>query len=252
MMNAPLLATRNLGLPPRLAGVSLALHAGELLGLIGPNGAGKSTLLHCLAGLRDHEGECLLAGQDLRAYSPRLRAQQIGLLPQSAESAWALSVEDIVRLGRLPWNDENPAAVDAALAQTGTSALRHRCVRELSGGERARVWLARVLAGQPRVLLADEPVASLDLHYQHTILQALQAYAAGGRGVIVAIHDLTLAARYCTRLALVSEGRLVRCGAVADVLDETLLSKVFHTPIRIEHHHGTPLVISLPPAAQAQ
>ena len=146
----------------------------------------------------------------------------------------------------------NPAAVDAALAQTGVSALRHRSVRELSGGERARVWLARVLAGQPRVLLADEPVASLDLHYQHTILQALQAYAAAGRAVIVAIHDLTLAARYCTRLALVSEGHLARCGAVADVLTEPLLAEVFHTPIRIEHHHGTPLVISLPPEGAPQ
>ena len=249
-MNTPLLATRNLGLPPRLAGVSFELRAGELLGLIGPNGAGKSTLLHCLAGLREYEGECWLDGAPLAGLSSRQRAQQIGLLPQSAESAWALSVEDIVRLGRLPWNDENPAAVDAALAQTGVSALRHRSVRELSGGERARVWLARVLAGQPRVLLADEPVASLDLHYQHTILQALQAYAAAGRAVIVAIHDLTLAARYCTRLALVSEGHLVRCGDVTDVLTEPLLAEVFHTPIRIEHHHGTPLVISLPPEAQ--
>lgn len=238
-----LIRVRDLHAGRRLAGVSLELAEGGMLGVIGPNGSGKSTLLNSLAGLVTTVGEIVFEGQRLQAIPLRHRAQRIGLLPQSAESAWSLRVEDVVALGRLPCGDEDVGAIHQAMELAGVTGLMGRRVDELSGGERARVWLARVLAGQPRLLLADEPIASLDLHYQCSVMDVLRNYAHGGHGVIVAIHDLSLAARYCDSLCLLHQGRVHSQGGAAEVLAAPALSEVFGIPIHVDLDAVPPIVM---------
>lgn len=232
-----------LGVDQRLQDVSLSLHQGEVLGILGANGAGKSTMLHCLAGIEDYRGEILLHGQRLDKTSERQRAQQVGFLPQSSQSAWALSVHDVISLGRLPWGDTNTEAVDQAATATGVTDWLEHPVDRLSGGQQARVWLARVLAGQPKILLADEPVASLDLNQQQHVLRMLRDYARSGCAVMLSIHDLSLAARYCDRLCLLHEGRLLALGAVADVLTVANLQLAFGVDVHIDLQADPPIVI---------
>ncbi len=239
-----LISARDLHVGQRIAGVSLSLAAGEMVGIVGPNGSGKSTLLECLAGLLTCRGEIDFDGEALADMSPRRRAQAIGLLPQACESAWSLSVEDIVALGRLPWDDQDAAAIGAAIGQAGVRELVGRKIDRLSGGERARVWLARVLAGQPRLLLADEPIASLDLFYQRSVMEILRQYAAAGRGVILAIHDLGLAARYCDRICLMQHGKVHAWGTPQDVLTEANLEAVFHVPVHVNLQSHPPVIVA--------
>lgn len=223
-----------LAVDQRLAGIDLEIAPGELVGVIGPNGAGKSTLLAALAGLLPSQGVLLLQGEPLPALPARQRARRLGYLAQAGHSAWALAVEDIVAMGRLPWGDNDAVAIAAAMQATGADALRGRRIDALSGGEQARVWLARVLAGQPQLLLADEPVASLDLYYQRAVMQTLRQFADGGRAALVALHDLGLAARYCDRLLLLAQGRLVAAGSPAQVLQAPLLEAVYGLPVAVD------------------
>lgn len=219
----------------RLSAVDLVLEPGELVGVIGPNGAGKSTLLSVLAGLQPlAQGVVTLDQQPLESLPARQRARQIGYLAQSGHSAWALQVEDIVAMGRLPWGDCDAQAIAAAMCDSGAEALRGRRIDALSGGEQARVWLARVLAGQPQLLLADEPVASLDLYYQRAVMQTLRGFADSGRSALVALHDLALAARYCDRLLLLADGRLHAAGSPAQVLQADLLQAVYGLPVQVD------------------
>ena len=238
-----LIEARNLTLPNRLAGVSLALSPGEMLGVIGPNVAGKSSLLQSLAGLLPVEGEIRLAGIPLHSLTSVERAQQIGYLPQFCDSAWTLAVEEIVALGRLPWRDRNEAAIREAMQETGIEAMAKKEIDRLSGGEQARVWLARVLAGTPRLILADEPAASLDLNYQAKIMDTLRQHAFGSRGVILAIHDLALAARYCDRFCLLKQGRIHAFGPPEAVLTEAALSEAFDVPIHVDLAHSPPIIL---------
>lgn len=238
-----LIRTQHVYLGARLTDVSLTLAPGEMLGVIGPNGAGKSSLLQCLAGLLPCQGEVLLAGQPLAAMPARHRAQQLGYLPQACDSAWSLSVADIVALGRLPWGDQDREAMERAMTQAGVLALQGRKVDHLSGGEQARVWLARVLAGQPRVLLADEPIASLDLYHQRRVMDVLRRYAHAERAVVLALHDLSLAARYCDQLCLLDQGRVRALGTPAEVLTEANLSAVFRVPVHVDLSASPPVII---------
>ena len=237
-----LIQVRHLALPPRLDGVSFTLDAGEVLGVIGPNGSGKSSLLQCVAGLLPGRGEIAFDDQPIESLRPRQRARNIGLLPQTCESAWSLSVDDVVALGRLPWGDRDDGAIRLAMQQSGVEALRQRQVDHLSGGEQARVWLARVLAGQPRLLLADEPIASLDLYYQRSVMETLRRYANDGNGVVLAIHDFSLAARYCDRLCLMHDGRVDAFGTPAEVLTEARLSRVFRVPVHVDLAADPPVI----------
>lgn len=238
-----LIAARHLRVGQRIADVSLAVAGGEMLGVIGPNGSGKSTLLHALAGLLPCAGEIEFAGHALAALTPRQRAQGIGLLPQSCESAWSLDVADVVALGRLPWGDQDAEAMARAIDQAGVAGLLRRKIDRLSGGEQARVWLARVLAGEPRLLLADEPIASLDLRHQRAVMAVLRRHAQGGRGVIVALHDLGLAARHCDRLCLLHAGRLQAYGPPATVLTEANLSQVFGIEVHVDLAADPPVIL---------
>ncbi|HND13830.1 MAG TPA: ABC transporter ATP-binding protein, partial [Pseudomonadales bacterium] len=188
-----------------LAGVSCELAAGEVLGVIGPNGAGKSTLLRVMAGLlHPASGSVRLDGRELQAWPAAERGRRIGYLPQSAPLHWPLDVRTVVELGRLPWqhgwfsvDEAGPAAIATALRDAEVEDLQHRLVNELSGGERTRVMIARLLAAEPLILLADEPVAALDVYHQLHAMELLADRAVRGTAVAVVLHDLSLAARFC-------------------------------------------------------
>jgi iron complex transport system ATP-binding protein len=206
-----------------LDGVTLSVGQGEFVGLLGPNGAGKTTLLRAALGLLPHGGRSSLSALPLAQ-----RARQAAFLPQSREIAWPVSVETVVALGRAPHGAADAdAAVTRALDRMDLAAFRHRPATDLSGGEQARVLIARALAQDTPLLLADEPVAGLDPAAQLRTMQVFAALAQEGRAVIASIHDLGLAALHCTRLVLLHEGRIAADGPARDVLTDDLLSRVF-------------------------
>ncbi|MFK8078934.1 MAG: ABC transporter ATP-binding protein [Granulosicoccus sp.] len=215
--------------------VSLHVRAGEVLGLIGPNGAGKSTILAAMAGIETPDsGSILIDTDNIGALQPHERAQKLGWLEQHGTVHWPLTVERLVMLGRIPhlppWGNPTETdlrAVDIAIEKADCASIRQRKVPTLSGGERARVLLARALAAEPSVLLADEPVSSLDLAHQLQTMQLLHDYATTSRAVVVVIHDLSLAVRYCHRLALLHKGKLVATGEPAAVLSNQNIADVY-------------------------
>ncbi len=216
-----------------LDGVSAQFEAGKISIILGPNGAGKSTLLACLAGLRlPDSGGAMLDGAAVSSMDTTARARRIGLLPQNADVHWDIRAGDLVALGRYPHHRRSNAAddseaIEAAMEATDTLQYAARNVLSLSGGERARVLLARVLAGEPEWLLADEPLANLDPRYQLQLLAQLRALADRGVGVIAVLHDLTQAARVADHILLLHEGRVFAAGAPESVLTAENLREVY-------------------------
>lgn len=217
-----------------LDGVSASFETGQFTAILGPNGAGKSTLISCLAGLlAPNSGNAMLGGQDIATMPPRERAKAIGLLPQSAETRWAIRAEALVALGRYPhqrgWgaSPADRAAIDAAMTLTDTRAFAERPVTQLSGGERARVLMARVLAGEPSYILADEPLANLDPGHQIDMLNLLRSEADRGRGVVAVLHDLGSAARFADHVVLLHQGRVFAKGSPRNVLNADSLRIVY-------------------------
>jgi iron complex transport system ATP-binding protein len=215
---------------------SLMVVEGEVLGLIGPNGAGKTTVLRTLIGqCVPNVGAVLLDGTNVRALSSLARARHIGLVPQGESLAWPLTVEEIVALGRaahrgwlLPLSTVDRDVIRWALACTHLTELRDRPVDKLSGGERQRTLIARALTQQPAVLLLDEPTANLDIRHQLQVLDLVRELVATHKlAAVLAIHDLTLAARYCDRLVLLHAGRAMACGSPETVLTPEHLRAVF-------------------------
>lgn len=238
-----------------LQGIDLQLPSGQVFGVLGPNGAGKSSLLGALSGeLPVATGEVLLHGRRLSGWNARERARSLAVLPQSSSLDFAFRVHEVVALGRLPHDDGREAdqrIVAAALAAADVAHLSERSYLELSGGERQRVHLARVLAQlwpgrEGRVLLLDEPTAMLDPAHQHAILQVLRAVAEHGTAVLVVLHDLNLAARYCDRLLLLADGRARAAGAPQEVLRADLLQAVFGLDVLVQRHpeRNHPLIIA--------
>jgi iron complex transport system ATP-binding protein len=216
-----------------VGGLTAALAPGQITAIVGPNGAGKSSLLLALAGLLEPaDGAVTLDGAPLAALAPRARAQAIGYLPQSPDIAWDVSVESLVALGRLPWRDRGTAQVEAALAALDLETLRHRPVSRLSGGERARVLLARVLAGEPRWILADEPLAALDLAHQLALIAHLRACADAGQGVVIVLHDLALAMNHADHVLVLHEGRLAKEGPPSQALAEETIAQAWGVSAR--------------------
>lgn len=228
------LAAQGLTLAGRLAGVSADLRAGEVTAICGPNGAGKSSLLACLAGLVVADaGEVLLDGRPLPVLKPRQRARAIGFLPQTPEVAWDVTVETLVSLGRLPWpGTPGGGAIEAALRAMDLMALRQRPVSRLSGGERARALLARVLAGEPGWLLADEPLANLDLAHAAGLMRALRQQAQAGRGVVLVLHDLAMAMNHASRVLVLDRGELVADGQPSEALSPAVIARVWGVSAR--------------------
>ncbi len=230
------LAAQNLCLSGRLDGVSLALNPGEVTAICGPNGAGKSSLLSCLSGLLLPErGALALDGTPLNAAPPRERARALGYLPQQGEMAWDLSVETLAALGRLPWNTgaaADRAAVDAALLALDLERFRDRPMSQLSGGEQARALLARVLAGQPRWLLADEPLANLDLAHQLALLAQFRTLAGQGAGVVLVLHDLAQAMNHADRVVVMDGGVVAADGPPDLALSEAMIEQVWKVQAR--------------------
>lgn len=225
------LAALDAHLSGRIADIDLELGPGAITAICGPNGAGKSSLLAALAGLLPLDaGEVVLDGQGLASLAPAERARALGYLPQQAEVAWNLSVETLAGLGRLPWREgaaTDRAAVDAALAALELDPLRRRPLARLSGGERARALLARVLAGTPRWVLADEPLANLDLAHQLALLRHFRALAGQGLGVVLVLHDLAQAINHADRVVVLERGALAADGAPEAVLGEGLIARVW-------------------------
>ncbi len=209
--------------------------SGRLVALLGPNGAGKSTLIRAIAGLIPARGEIDIGGIPLATLDRKHRARTIAYLPQGHHIHWPLSVRDVVALGRYPHgvNDparmsaENERIVDEALTRMDIAALAGRTVTTLSGGERARAMLARVLATKAPVLLADEPTASLDPRHQIAVMQELKAESRRGTLVIAVTHDLTLASRLADEIVLMDKGSIVAHGTAAEVLTDESFAAVY-------------------------
>src|SRR5690606_30487141 len=211
---------------------SLEIETGDLVGLVGPNGAGKSSLLKAVAGVVPASGRVLWKREPLDTQTPLRRARTIAYLPQAPAAHWPMSVADVVALGRLPHGapnrrrgpeDERAAAV--ALERSDAAHLADRRLDQLSGGERARVLLARALAVEAPVLLVDEPIQSLDPYHQLGIMGVLRDYARPGTLVIAVLHDLALAARFCSRIVLLDEGAVKADGAPGAVLDAATIAR---------------------------
>jgi iron complex transport system ATP-binding protein len=225
----------------------LSVETGEFVGLIGPNGAGKSTLLRAMLGLRPRiSGSVMLDGETMEKLSARERACAVAYLPQDRHVEWRLPARDIVRLGRYPHRhrfggsrSRDEAAVDRALALVEVEDLADRPVASLSGGERTRVLLARALAVEAPLLLADEPIAALDPYHQLHVMEILRGLSRQGVGVLCVIHDLALAMRFSDRLVLMGAGRVLADGPPRDVLSSDRLETIYRIDAQEGERHGS-------------
>lgn len=238
-----------------LRAIDLELKPGEVLGVLGPNGAGKSTLLGALCGeLQPDQGQVLLDQRELAQWGGAQRAQRLAVLPQHSTLDFAFRVEEVVGMGRLPHQSgrvRDDEIVLEALQAADAAHLRGRSYLALSGGERQRVHLARVLAqlwpGQVgQTLLLDEPTSALDPLHQHITLQAIRAFADRGVAVLVILHDLNLAARYCDRVLLLQGGSPHALDTPEQVLRPEPLKAVFGLEVLVQAHpeRGHPLIIA--------
>jgi iron complex transport system ATP-binding protein len=238
-----------------LEDVSLSVRPGEIVAVIGANGAGKSTLLKALAGLMTPcAGSVAVGAQPLSTLDRRTLGQTIAYLPQERTVHWPLTVRRLVALGRLPFrapiaapSAEDQAAVEEAMAAMDVTAFAERAVTELSGGERARVLLARALAQRPRFLVADEPTTGLDPAHGLTLFAQFVRMSALQRAVIVALHDLSLAARYCHRVLLLKNGAALAQGTPREVLTPELLARAYGVRATVAEIEGRPVVLPIEP-----
>ncbi|MFF8583294.1 heme ABC transporter ATP-binding protein [Streptomyces althioticus] len=240
-----------LGARDVLHGVDVAVRAGEVLALVGPNGAGKSTLLGALAAdIAPAGGVVRIHGRPVSDWSAPELALRRAVLPQSSALSFPFSVEEVVRMGRAPWAaldpEDDEAAVAGAMAATEVTAFAARPFSALSGGERARVALARVLAQRAPLLMLDEPTAALDLRHQELVLRLCRERARAGDAVVVVLHDLGLAAAYAHRVAVLRAGRVAADGPPEEIFTASLLSEVYDQPVEVLPHPRTGAVLVLP------
>ena len=224
-----------------LENVSFSVGEGEIIGLIGPNGAGKSTLLKTLRGILPMlSGSAALMGDDINTLDAKEFARRAAYLQQRVEMTFDYTARDIVLAGRYPylswWSQEREhdlAIAEACMAYTGVSELADNPLHAMSGGQRQRVLLAKVLAQQTPVLFLDEPATGLDIIYQEEIFRFCRELSAAGKTVLLVAHELSLAARFCSRLLLIGRGTLLADGVPKDVLTDGLLSQAYGAPVRV-------------------
>jgi iron complex transport system ATP-binding protein len=239
-----------------LEAVNVTIRPGQMIGLIGPNGSGKTTLLRVLAGLRSAEGGLVLFnGRSVKQIGLRELAWKIAYLAQSANVHWHMQVESVIELGRLPHRRvlhgltaADREAVERAIAACDVAAFRTRTMNEVSGGERLRILLARALAVDADLLLADEPIAALDPRHQLQVMELLQQTARQGRGVVVVLHDLALAGRYCDRLVLLADRGIVADGAPSEVLTDVNIARAYGVAVVRGEHCGVPYLLPWHPS----
>ena len=236
---------------PILADIAIDIHAGELLALVGPNGAGKSTLLSVLSGdVKPTSGAVEIGGRDIRSLRHLELARLRSVLTQENQVSFPFTVAEVVEMGRSPWTrggsrEEDERAISDAIEATDVSHLVTRRYTSLSGGEKARVSLARVLAQSTPVVFLDEPTAALDLRHQEDVMSTAAKLARAGRAVVVVVHDLSLAAAYADRVALVADGRLESVGTPAEVFTAERVQRVYGLPVEVVTQNGRPVILPI-------
>ena len=237
---------------PVLSGFDFRAVEGELVGLVGPNGTGKTTLLRLMSGvLRQESGNIWLRGAEVGRMRPKDRARLVSVVPQNPSVPLGLTAFEVALLGRNPhlgllqWEGPRDAEVAMeALEATGTAELAQRKVDSLSGGERQRVLIAMALAQQAPVMLLDEPTSSLDIAHQPAIMEVLHSLrSTDGSAVVVAMHDLTLAAQFCDRIVVIHQGRNFAEGSPGEVLTEQIIQTVYGIRVRVLAHPDTGLPV---------
>ena len=243
------------GSTPVLRNVDVIADAGQVIGLIGANGSGKTTLLRILANLREpDEGAVRYSGQTAAEIGARALARRISYLAQGGDVHWPMQVETLVALGRLPHRDDGHslahecAIVERAMMAADVLHLRDRTMSQISGGERMRILLARALAVEGEFLLADEPIAALDPLHQLQVMEMLHETARQGRGVIVVLHDLALASRFCDRLVLLAEGGVLVQGSPQEVLTDDNVKRAYGVDVVRGERDGVPYLVPWAPS----
>ena len=232
-----------------LSGVDLSVAPGEVVALVGPNGAGKSTLLAAISGdVAISEGSVDIAGKALGDYKHLELARERAVLTQDNQLSFPFTVGQVVSMGRSPWArtdryNEDEVAIAEAMVAMDIDQLATRRFTSLSGGEKARVSLARVLAQRTPIVMLDEPTASLDLRHQEDVMRAVRTLASAGCAVLVVVHDLSLAAAYADRVAIIARGTLVAAGSPHDVLTAAQVSSVYGLPVDVSLASGSPVVV---------
>lgn len=226
---------------------NLSVRSGELVAIIGENGAGKSSLLRGIMGFVAHSGEAMIDGRSLATMPARERARSITWLPQTVPIAWPLKLFDAVALGRLahggvtqPLAGDDRRAVERAIAMCALEPLLDRSCLSLSGGEIARVHIARAIAGEAPVLLVDEPVAALDPRHRLSVMQLLRSLADAGQAIAVVLHDIELAARFADRIVAMQSARIVAQGAPSEIVTALSMSRLFGARATIDDSQGWP------------
>ncbi|MBT5774226.1 MAG: ABC transporter ATP-binding protein [Dehalococcoidia bacterium] len=239
-----------------LSDVALTVGRGEVVGLVGPNGAGKSTLLRAISGVQPSEGSVAIEGRSASEFDRREFARTVAVVQQLPEAPPSMRVGDLVLLGRHPhlgWFDHESARDHQisrlAMSRAGCLEFAERELGTLSGGERRRAFIARGLAQEPALMLLDEPTANLDAGAQAEVCELLRELAADGVGVLVVLHDLTLAAAYCDRVVLLADGRVLDSGPPAEVITADQVARMYGSGVTVLHHpdHGRPIIV---PAAR--
>jgi len=250
------------GADPVLRGVDLTISGGELVALVGANGSGKSTLLSLISGyFSPADGEVLLDDISLRSLSPRTIAKRLASLEQDRHMALDFTVREVVAMGRIPHRSRfgretahDRERIDEAMTLTDTTDLADRSIHALSGGERQRVYLATALAQDPEALILDEPTTHFDIRYQMELMEIIADRARSGLAVLMAVHDLNIAAAYANRIAILREGRIVADGEPADILTEASIAEAFGAQVAVRHdpETGKVTVVPRPSSSQAE